>query len=79
MTDLQEHVIGQWRLGLIQRHIFCPVSGRVLDIDTARFILDPDGDPHLPLDPEVAQRIQEAIERGEPALKDGYTLEPARA
>jgi hypothetical protein len=78
MTDLVDHMRQTLRLYAIQRHIFCPVSGKVLDIRTARFILDADGDPHLPLDPEVADRIQEAIDRGEPALLPGYTLEPAK-
>uniref|UniRef100_A0AAU7J8I5 Trm112 family protein n=2 Tax=unclassified bacterial viruses TaxID=12333 RepID=A0AAU7J8I5_9VIRU len=78
MSLLADRMIAEFRLGLIQRHIVCPVSGNVLDIRTSRFILDPDGLPHLPLDPEVARDIAAAIERGEPALKEGYTLEAAQ-
>ena len=78
MTDLREHILGQFRLGLIQRHIFCPVSGHVLDIRTARFVLDKDGDPHLPLSPEAAADIEKALSEGKRALAPGYTLEPAR-
>lgn len=78
MSAVADRMIAEFRLSMIQRHIFCPVSGKVLDIRTARFILDPEGLPHLPLDPEVAAKIEEAIAAGEPALKDGYTLEAAR-
>ena len=76
--DIAAPIIAEFRRFMIQAHIFCPVSGNVLDIRTARFILDPEGLPHLPLDPEVAAKIEEAIAAGEPALKDGYTLEAAR-
>lgn len=78
MSALTEQITFEFKRAMIQRHIFCPVSGDVLDIRTARFILDPDGDPHLPLAPEVAAKIEEAIAAGEPALKEGYTLEAAR-
>lgn len=78
MTDITDHIIAKFRLSLIQRHIFCPVSGDVLDIRTARFVLDPDGDPYLPLSPRVAEKIAESIAKGEPALQEGYTLEAAK-
>ena len=77
MTDLREHVIGQWKLGLVQKWITCPITGHVLDIDTVRFVLDPDGDPNLPVSPEGAALIEQGISEGR-GLKEGYTLEPAR-
>lgn len=75
---LAERMIAQFRLSLIQRHIFCPVTGTVLDIRTARFVLDSDGDPHLPLSPEAAAKIEASLAAGEPALREGYTLEAAK-
>lgn len=78
MSAMTDSIHQAFRLFLVQKHIFCPVSGKVLDIRTVRFILDADGDPHLPLDPEVAAKMEEAIAAGEPALKEGYTLEPAQ-
>ena len=77
MTDIVTGMRDALRLGLVQRHIFCPVSGDLLDIRTARFVLDADGDPHLPLSPRAAAKIEESIAAGKPALKDGYTLEAA--
>lgn len=76
--ELLDQMRRSLRLFLVQKHIFCPLSGKVLDIDTARFVLDADGDPYLPLDPDAAALIEGAIERGEHLLKDGYTLEPAK-
>lgn len=78
MTDIASGMIAAFRLSLIQRHIFCPVSGAVLDIRTARFVLDADGDPYLPLSPEAAAKIEASLAAGEPALREGYTLEAAK-
>ncbi|QDP43547.1 hypothetical protein QDA09_gp09 [Microbacterium phage Tyrumbra] len=75
MNDIATGMIAAFRLSLIQRHIFCPVTGAVLDIRTARFVLDSDGDPYLPLSPEAAEKIEASLAAGEPALRDGYTLE----
>lgn len=41
------------RLALVQKAIFCPVTGAVLDIDTAKFLVDNDGDPAYVLSPEA--------------------------
>ncbi|QGJ95230.1 hypothetical protein QDA11_gp10 [Microbacterium phage Jayden] len=78
MTDLVEHMRDTLRLYLVQRAIFCPVTGQVLDIRTARFVLDSNGDPHLALSPDAAEKIEASLAAGEPALREGYTLEAAR-
>lgn len=56
---------------LVQRDIFCQVSGEVLDIDTCWVILDPDGDPHSVVSPAVGQAILNA---GEAGLAPGYVV-----
>ena len=45
------------RLALVQTAIFCPVTGAVLDIDTAKFLVDNDGDPAYVLSPEAYDAI----------------------
>ncbi|QGJ88865.1 hypothetical protein PBI_TEAMOCIL_10 [Microbacterium phage Teamocil] len=78
MTDLVEHMRQTLRLAIIQRAIFCPLTNVVLDIRTARFILDADGDPYIALSPEGAAQFESDLASGERTLADGYTLEAAR-
>lgn len=59
---------------LVQQNIFCPVSGRVLDVRTCYVILDSDGDPAYVVDPEVGKTIEGMIAEGKPALKPGYSI-----
>lgn len=62
---------------LVQNNIFCPVSGRVLDVDTCYVILDSEGDPAYVVDPAVGKQITDMIDQGIPALKPGYSIVPA--
>lgn len=55
---------------LVQRNIFCPVTGEVLDMDTCTVILDSDGDPAMVFAPSVGPRLAE-IPNG---LKPGFTI-----
>ncbi len=40
---------------LVQRHIFCPLTGNLLDIRTCVVVLDKDGDPAHVFDPAVKE------------------------
>lgn len=42
---------------IIQRNIFCPVSGEVLDVRTAKYFVDKDGDPAYVLSPKVYDAV----------------------
>lgn len=57
---------------LVQRTIFCPVSGDVLDVRSCAVIRDDDGDPVYVISPRAADAIEAA---GDGALKAGYTLD----
>lgn len=62
---------------LVQKSIFCPVSGDVLDVRTCYVILDSDGDPAYVVSPEVGKRIEGMVADGVPALKEGYSIVPS--
>lgn len=49
--DLETHMRDQLRLMLVQRAIFCPVSGEVMDVRTCITINDVDDDPEVVLSP----------------------------
>ena len=51
-------VIQQFKLYLIQRNIFCIITGEVLDIRTAEFLVDADGDPLIPLSPAGMAQVK---------------------
>lgn len=52
-TDIQQEVDRQMVLFIVQRNIFCPVSGQVLDIRTCKWFVDKDGDPAYVVAPHV--------------------------
>lgn len=52
-TDIQQEVDRQMVLFIVQRNIFCPVTGAVLDIRTCKWFVDKDGDPAYVLSPEA--------------------------
>lgn len=58
---------------LVQRAIFCPYTGTVLDMDTCAYVNDADGDPHLVMSPEAGKVL---AEKGLPEslTAQGYTL-----
>lgn len=41
---------------IIQRQITCPITGKVLDVRTAVFSVDNDGDPQTAFDPSVTEQ-----------------------
>lgn len=45
MNTLEEHMRAQMVLGMVQRIIFCPNTGEVLDVRTCVVLVDKDGDP----------------------------------
>ena len=61
---------------LVQKHIFCPINGVVLDVRTCVVVLDSDGDPALVMSPAGYRELLEAHERtGLPMLAEGYTFD----
>ena len=40
----------------VQRQIFCPITQKVLDIRTAQFSVDADGDPQFAFAPEATEQ-----------------------
>lgn len=52
-TDIQQEVDRQMVLFIVQRNIFCPITGAVLDIRTCKWFVDADGDPAYVLSPEA--------------------------
>lgn len=59
---------------LVQKNIFCPITGKVLDIRTCYAILDADGDPMFVVAPSAGEEIERLISEGKPALKPGYSI-----
>jgi len=56
-SDVQQEVDRQMVLFIVQRNIFCPVSGNVLDLRTCKWFVDADGDPAYVVDPEVYDKV----------------------
>jgi len=73
-SPLEAHVRKELRRYVVQKQIFCTRRrDLVLDIDTAVFILDRDGDPIAALSPEGWAEIDEA---GRQVLADnGITVD----
>lgn len=51
-------LVGTLKLALVQKEIFCPFTGEVLDIRTAVFLTDADGDPAYPMSPKAWEVIR---------------------
>lgn len=59
---------------LVQKAIFCPISGDVLDVRTCVVVLDSDGDPSAVFSPRGYRQLLDASERtGLGVLAAGYT------
>ena len=52
-SDIEKAVDRQMVMYIVQRNIFCPVTGAVLDIRTCKWFVDKDGDPAYVLSPEA--------------------------
>jgi hypothetical protein len=68
--DLVEKMHKELIRFMVQKHIFCPITGNVLDMDTCAVVLDADGDPTAVFDPSVGEKIKETPG----ALQPGYSL-----
>ena len=76
--DLRTHMRDQLRKALVQRAIFCPISGQVLDVRTCVTLLDEDGDPAYVLHEAGWVRFQHTEKWAELQAK-GYTVDvPAK-
>lgn len=51
MTEFRDRVVAAHKRGIVARAITCPRTGEVLDIRTAVFLLDRDGDPAYVMSP----------------------------
>jgi hypothetical protein len=71
VSDLKDAIYAEWILGMVQRAIFCPYTGSVLDVRTCTVLYDADGDPAQVMSPEAGKRLEEL---GLPASLVGYTL-----
>lgn len=54
--SLQERLTHALKRGIIQTQITCPITGEVLDLRTAQFSVDKDGDPQRAFAPEVTEK-----------------------
>lgn len=52
-SDIEKAVDRQMVMFIVQRNIFCPVTGHVLDVRTCKWFVDKDGDPAYVLSPEA--------------------------
>lgn len=76
--SLESHFRKQMVLMLVQKHIFCPFSADVLDVDTCVVVLDSDGDPCRVMSPRAYTAIVKvANDKGVDPLGEGYTFDPA--
>lgn len=69
MSIIQEQANKMLKLALVQRAIFCPFTGEVLDIDTAKFLVDRDGDPAYVMSPSAFEKITAVA-----AVAEGRTI-----
>lgn len=74
--DLKDIVRDQLKRHLIGRRITCDVTGEVLDIRTAVFIVDRDGDPAIPVSPAGWDQRKELMLEG--LLARGYSIDDPR-
>jgi len=67
--NLQERIIKEYKRYLVSTQILCPITGKVLDVRTAIYSVDADGDPLRAYDPSCSEEqvadyetgIQEAV------------------
>lgn len=75
-NSLEETMRREMRRFIVSKHIFCPITGDVLDMDKSVFILDADGDPIAAFSQAGWARAKNlAEEHGSALLADGYTVD----
>jgi hypothetical protein len=55
--DIETQVRKEWVRGLVQKAIFCPFGGEVLDVRTCVVVLDADNDPRMVISPQTYRRL----------------------
>ena len=60
MPDLKETLHAELVRYLVQKAVFCPGTGAVLDVRTCVVLVDADGDPAVVLSPEGWANVPEA-------------------
>lgn len=61
MTNTMENKMRQMLLkALVQRAIFCPFTGKVLDMRKCGYFVDADGDPNYVMDMSVYMKIADS-------------------
>lgn len=75
-SDLETHMRRQMVTMLVQRAIFCPNTGQVLDVRTCVVLVDTDGDPAYVLSQDGWRNL--VAEGMEATLAEkGITVDPA--
>lgn len=55
--NLEEKMRKELKRYIVSRQIFCPITKKVLDIRTAQFTVDADGDPKYAFDPSLHPEV----------------------
>lgn len=58
---------------LVQREIFCPYTGHLLDIRTCVVLVDKDGDPEIVMAPEAWEVIEKSPQTLDMLTSKGYS------
>lgn len=75
-TPLEDHMRREMRRFIVSKHMFCPITGEVLDMDKSVFILDADGDPIAAFSQGGWARAKNLAEEfGSALLADGYSVD----
>lgn len=74
MSDFASKIESVWIRGIVQRQIWCPITGKVLDYRTCAVLRDGDGDPINVYDPSVLDAL--TPEAAEELAAMGKTLTP---
>lgn len=53
--SIRDIIEQEMKKGLVQKQIFCPITQEVLDVRTAQFALDQNGDPGVAFAPGVTE------------------------
>lgn len=75
--DLTQILRRNLLLYIVQRQMFCVITGDVLDVDTCVVVLDSDGDPHAVFSPNAYRRMLDTGVSPDKFLTPGFTFDPA--
>lgn len=74
MRSMVEAIHEEWIRGLVQKQIFCPITGHVLDYRTCAVVRDADGDPVGVYDPAVLKALSPVLEKS--LAEKGLSITP---